>query len=784
MGHKLLLAGLALLLSIFGSTAANAADERIALVIGASDYGPNAKLKNTIADAELMADTLRQVGFAEGNITILRNPDRAVMRRELTNFYNKARAIAGNGLALFYFAGHGVQIDGENYLLPIDPDIIESGGSEATIINRGVQPQMILDELTRTNIRNIALILDACRQNQFAKTQRGLVRVDLKEGTTGPKKLVAYATSYGSVAADGSGRNSPYTKELTEQLKVPGRPLLESIAAVTNLVANATANRQTPEIQGSGDLVLVPPTAFRFDTRDFGRSNSNADRASVSYEIIPFPRTPDRDAVTGLLKTGNKAFDQYLDMTYKYLETGTDFSIGRLLLDELIAESDRGVSESSDLLASYYRGMEFSKEVDKEKFLKFSRRAIAQGSALAIARHAQFLCCDADGPHDVEEAKLWLEADITSGNSSSMIVLATMYRDGLFGEKNFEESVRLYKKAIDSGNFNAIRNIADLYYFSDYGHVDLKIALKYYREYFSKGSGFAADKLGRLVRFGVESDHRDADPEEALNIFIAGTQNLCPYCWPEVAELLQSGALGTVDSRTVYAAYARGDQVNDSKSTLKMALMLSDGIGVEKDVAASTQKLLKAAELGNLEATFYAGNRLANGVGIAPDSARAALLLRTITALDRNPDPNKRFWLQQWMIMNAALRLAELIEDKKAAPVSASELVDLRARYGARNGKRVGFENVVDCAGRREVTRFDLFEWDRPNDETALDVAAEYEKFWGGCIVPPSDLADMKALKRQARETRSSFIDLVLKKYPLPKSTNPEPTAVQTPAKP
>jgi uncharacterized caspase-like protein len=228
------------------------ADARVALVIGNGDYGAEiGKLKNPANDAALMADTLRSLGF---DVALVENADQKDMKRAIREFGQKLRGTGSNGIGLFYYAGHGVQIDGENYLLPIGALIEAEGDVEL----EAVSATSVLSQMQYAGNAVNLVFLDACRNNpltrNFRSGTRGLARVDAPRGS-----FVGYSTAPGDVSVDGDANNSPYTLALVDAIRQPGTSIEEAHRAVRAKVLAATNQRQTPWDSSSltGPVVLA-----------------------------------------------------------------------------------------------------------------------------------------------------------------------------------------------------------------------------------------------------------------------------------------------------------------------------------------------------------------------------------------------------------------------------------------------------------------------------------------------------------------------------------------------
>lgn len=248
------LCGLFLLLLSGLALAETPPERRVALVIGNSSYRNAPALPNTVNDARDMVTALRKVGFEVVDGIDL---DKRGMDSALTRF---ARLAQDADAAMFYFAGHGFQFNGENYLVPVEAKIEDEVGVqyETTRLN---------DVVTALNYAKGVkiMVLDACRNNPFvgllAKRQAtrgfsvgsGLAPVQRAQGM-----VIAYATQANDVAADGAGRNSPFTAALVREIDQPGLEVATLFRRVQKSVYDTTAGRQTPELSLSllGDFYL------------------------------------------------------------------------------------------------------------------------------------------------------------------------------------------------------------------------------------------------------------------------------------------------------------------------------------------------------------------------------------------------------------------------------------------------------------------------------------------------------------------------------------------------
>ena len=226
--------GLWVLACLVPLAAAHAAERRVALVIGNSAY-KQAPLANPGNDARAVAQALRDAGFS---VAERRNVNQIALRRAIREFGDE---IAKGGVGVFFYAGHGMQVRGRNYLIPVGHDIER----EDEVAEQSVDVALVLEKMaTAKNALNI-LILDACRNNPFASSFRstsgGLAPMDAPPGT-----LVAFSTAPGQVAADGTGEHSTYTKHLLSYIREPGLKVEDVFKRVRTAVRQESGGRQTP----------------------------------------------------------------------------------------------------------------------------------------------------------------------------------------------------------------------------------------------------------------------------------------------------------------------------------------------------------------------------------------------------------------------------------------------------------------------------------------------------------------------------------------------------------
>lgn len=233
-------AGLKLIAVIWSCLMASTlwAADRIALVVGNSGYASVTPLDNPSNDARLISQTLEGLGFT---VTVLIDASQSDMKRAISRFGRDLRQAGQDATGLFYYAGHGVQSFGNNYLLPVDVELYDAADLDLV----GVEAQSVLRQMYSARNKTNIVILDACRNNPFSAipdfADNGLAEMQAPTGT-----FLAYATAPGEVALDGTGSNSPFTRSLVAMMPTPGMPIEQVFKQVRVDVLKETGGVQTP----------------------------------------------------------------------------------------------------------------------------------------------------------------------------------------------------------------------------------------------------------------------------------------------------------------------------------------------------------------------------------------------------------------------------------------------------------------------------------------------------------------------------------------------------------
>jgi len=252
---------------------ANAEQSRFALVIGNADYAEG-KLLNPVNDAILMSNTLRSKGF---DVTTRKNATWRQMKEAIRDFTFK---LDEKSVGLFYFAGHGIEFEGNNYIIPIDADIVREEDIEYESVNAG----RVLSGFKQTKNELNLVILDACRNNPYSRgfrsKTRGLNRMQPATGS-----LILYATEPGNVASDGVGDNGVFTEHLVKAINTQGLSIENVFKTTAINVSQATGKKQIPYIEG----VILGEFYFdgsdKFDSPPAETASTNIDLTAIEKEF-------------------------------------------------------------------------------------------------------------------------------------------------------------------------------------------------------------------------------------------------------------------------------------------------------------------------------------------------------------------------------------------------------------------------------------------------------------------------------------------------------------------
>jgi hypothetical protein len=351
------------------------AEKRVALILGNSVYQNVPPLSNPINDGTVMASTFKNAGF-----DVVSRFDLSALdtRRVLRDFADRARDA---DIAVVYYAGHGMEVDGTNYLIPVDAKLER----DTDIYDEAFSLDRILVAVEPAKQLRL-VILDACRDNPFARTMkhslasrsigRGLAKIE----PASPNTLIAYSAKAGSTAQDGDGKNSPFTTALAQHLTTPGLDVRKAFGFVRDDVLKNTGNRQEPFVYGSlggNDVPLVPARAA---------PPVQANPPSGNPQSQFNPQSETRRDYELALQVGNKAA---MNAFIAQHPDGFYASLAKLQLEKLAAEEAHAAASEKARVAEQERARLAAEGARKDAQAKADAEAKSTEAARLAAEKAQ-----------------------------------------------------------------------------------------------------------------------------------------------------------------------------------------------------------------------------------------------------------------------------------------------------------------------------------------------------------------------------------------------------------
>jgi TPR repeat protein/uncharacterized caspase-like protein len=547
------------------------AEKRVALIVGNSAYQNVTPLDNPKHDATLMAETLRSLGFTLVGGGALLDLDKSGIDRAVQNFGN---LLQGTDVGLFYYAGHGVQVRGVNYLVPVDANPTRESDVDFQLLDTNLVLRQMESAGTKLNV----VILDACRNNPFGgrglrATGSGLAQMQAPEGT-----LISFATQPGSVAQDGSSGNSPYTKALAQTVKRPGLGIFDAFNEVGLAVMQATGNAQQPwlsasPIRGSfyfgGAPASGPPTASEAP----GTATKEA-RLTNSTDTLRLDLVTDCDRLAGHPVDSQRS----------------QGAVGVVSIDTIDVVA--ALRACNDAMRQYPSVARFAYQA--------GRVAIAQkdfGAAHRLSRQA-----------------------VDMGSKIAMVQIGVLYTNGWGVSKDYTQARQLYEKAAAAGEPLAMTDLGFLYTHGWGVSRDYTQARQLYERAVAAGEAAAMYNLGSLYQngLGVTKDYTQA---RQLYEKAAGQ----PLAMLNLGWFYQNGLGVTKDYTQARQWYEKAAAAGEPMAMTNLGVLYGNGWGVTKDYSQARQWYEKAAAAGEPLAMNNLGVLYANGWGVTKDRAQARL---------------------------------------------------------------------------------------------------------------------------------------------------------------
>lgn len=593
-----------LLIAFFLSLPTTAEAKRVALVIGNGAYEQADALRNPPNDARAISATLRSSGFEVIEGVDLKHADMVRTIREFA-----ARADAAE-LAVFFYAGHGLQVADRNYLLPVNASL----STESDLDFEAIPLALVIDNMERAAKRRI-VFLDACRNNPFARrlarnmgTRGASVGAGLATVEAEVDSLYAFATQPGNVAEDGSGNNSPFTTAMLKHITTPGAEISDVLRRVRRDVLDATDGHQVPWDHSS----LTEPVHFVAGTGDQAKAELPRWRGrppvNACDRLAAHPHDPERTAegvdmafidLAWAIPACAEAARLYpTERRFKFqhartLHQSRQCERAKALYEELAADGHGLALNNIGLLYLSACGV----KRNEAEAVRHYRLAVAAGSAFAkYSLGHMYEFGRGTAKNDVEAERLLREA-AASGISEANIALASKYLAGRGVKRDADEALRLLKAAADAGSIDALGALGSIY---------------------AEGRGVPKDDT------------------QAFHYFELAAQRGHPRAFVVMAEKLETGNGVEKDEKQAAIYYHKAVDAGSLQSMLKLAAMYATGRGVDKDPTAAERLYQLAVEsddgrvVGNIAAIYERGE------GLAKNEAEAFRLYRRAVTLGQN----------------------------------------------------------------------------------------------------------------------------------------------------
>jgi TPR repeat protein len=528
------------------------ADKRVALVIGNSAYKNIGPLDNPANDAKLMADTLRRLGFTLIGNGAQINLDKAAFDNAAQNF---GRQLQGADVGLFYYAGHGVQLSGANYLVPVNAN----PAREADVDFQMVDVNVVLHQMQGSGTKLNLVILDACRNNPFGgqglrSMNRGLAQMYAPEGT-----LISYATQPGNVALDGADGNSPYTKALAQTISKKGLDIFQAFNEVGLVVKRSTGGAQQPWVSSSpidGAFYFVAPASGA--PTEITSGSPREDEATQAWAAV-------KDTTnTAILEAFIKRFG---DSFYSEL--------ARARIEELKKTQVAAIQPSVPPPSPKSPPMD-------------------GGNAKAMTNLAiQYETGEGGVKNDAEAARLYRQsADL--GDRQAILNLGSMYHDGRGVAQNYAEAMRLFQKAADLGDPQAMTNVGVMYSHGEGTPKNGPEAMRWYKKAAEAGHTAAMTYLGLAYEKG---DIAPKDDVEAARFYRRAADLGNRQAILNLGTLYYRGRGVAQSYDEAMRLFRMAADLGDPQAMNNIGVMYGEGQGVPKNEAEASRWYQKATNL-------------------------------------------------------------------------------------------------------------------------------------------------------------------------------------------
>lgn len=573
------------------------AANRVALLIGNSNYQHETSLANPVNDAQLLAKTFQDLNFDQ--VIVLKNANRVQLNTALAQF---KRLTLGADVALIYYSGHGMMSSNrQNYVLPTDmPKVANNANADLDLEleNNGVSADKMVDVLAGSKIK--VLILDACRDGPAAKfksASKGLARMNQAE-TKG--MLIAYATEEGKVAEDGAGKNSTYATSLAKYFAQKDMSILVALDNVAKDVETATQLKQSPTRYGnlrvdaylnfekimatsvpvstpSTSLVTAPAPVALSNPTPASRQNANIKPPRVSSNQNANTNFQAQAEMWERIK--NSQHKEDFETFIRQHPNSSFIKLAQIKIQELVDIEPANLMKT-DLL---WRHESLAITDLKQSILeKKSDQCDAKATFLLVENPRLAIPKNPNRERYFKNTKCVVE---NTQHPLLMHSLANFYLNGVVTNKDEKLAFEWFSKAIDLGNINSLNSLGDLY----------------------------------LSGIGVEEDVL-----KAYNAYYKAAEFGNPAGINSMANLYSKGFIVKKNLTKAFDMYKDAASLNYGPAMYNLGTYYLDGIGIEKNPKEAFYWMNKAAEINISDAMVELVEMYQNGIGVEKNTELAA----------------------------------------------------------------------------------------------------------------------------------------------------------------
>lgn len=619
-----------------GAAAAQEPDgSRVALVIGNSSYQAVTPLPNPVNDAAAIGEAFARLGF---DVTVLTDLDYVGMRRELQAFEEK---VATADVAVVFYAGHGIEMGGTNFLIPVDAELKR----DIHLYDEAIRLDRVLLAVEQAHLLRL-VILDACRDNPFANQMeltdpsraigRGLALFEpttQQDGST----ILAYAARQGTIASDGDGEHSPFTTALLANLETPGLEVSFVFRNVRDDVMAATGGAQEPMITsslGREQIFFAAAEPAAPPVAGLQNPSTTPDAGSV---VVAYQAALAIDTI--------EAWQSFL----RYYPEGLYADLARAALNKLRGESpganelipvagpneepaeppavdDPGLAAiaACDRAAADPYDLDRPAEVAPvpDHILDANSRAAVEACRTAVdlnpddRRMMAQLARAADFDRRYELAFEMASAAAGLGSAAGMTIVGAYYETGTIVEADGATAAEWYRRAADVGHSLGMLYLGYLYDVGDGVPFDLDESGRWIEAAAEAGNSEALAAIG----YRYENGRGVAvDLVEARRWYLQAAEAGEGFGMQAIASMMEYGEGGPVDYAAAAGWYEQAAERGFSISMTSLGYLYENGLGVERDLETARNWYERAAAAGNAIGMFALGRFYDFGIGVEID---------------------------------------------------------------------------------------------------------------------------------------------------------------------